>query len=168
LDAVYRRPQETSGTKSPDIFKSSAEALAWLDAEQINLVAAVQMATDTGRRPLATRLAALLVEYFNSQHRFDDWITATSGRITEGFHQSSKLQKRDTLLEALQDSQRLDKAINAIQDAVTTFRKSRDQSGEAMALNNLGPALRQAGRFDEAVAALQKATIVYRETGDPL
>ena len=61
----------------PEVFTGRDAALAWLDAERASLVAAVQMAADTGRYQAAMLLPLMLAEYLSWRRRFDDWITVT-------------------------------------------------------------------------------------------
>jgi hypothetical protein len=66
------------GMAVPGQFTGRDAALDWLDAERASLVAAVQMAADTGRGQAARRLPLLLAEYFSWRRRFDDWIATTT------------------------------------------------------------------------------------------
>ena len=61
------------GMTVPEEFTGPDSALAWLDAECPNLVAAAKMAADTDEADLALHLSLLLAEYFNRRQRFDDW-----------------------------------------------------------------------------------------------
>jgi tetratricopeptide (TPR) repeat protein len=165
LYTAYRHLRPAGDKDGAGFFTSSAEARAWFDDERISLAAAIEMAEDTGRGRIASRLAALLAEYFNSERQFDDWITITAMSrpvSSRGGH----ARKGDELHDTLQDLRRLDKAITDLQEAVTIFQNNGDQYGEAMALNNLGLALRKARRFDEAITALHRAVVLYQGGDD--
>lgn len=158
MDALYTAYRHLLAADDDDgaaFFANSAEARAWFDDERVSLAAAIEMAANTGRNQIASRLSALLAEYFNSERQFDDWITITVMNrpiSSRGGHS----RKGDELRATLRDLRRLDKAITELHDAVTIFQNNVDQYGEAMALNNLGLALRKARRFDEAITALRK------------
>jgi len=144
-------------------------ALAWLDGERASLVAAVQMAADTGRDQAALGLPLSLDAYLRWRRRFDDSITIT----TTSLNTARRLRDRhgegaalNNLGIALREVRRFEEAITVLQDAAALCRDTGDRHGEAMALTNLGPALREVRRFEEAITVLQDAAAIYREAGD--
>ena len=56
----------------PEGFASQDQALAWLDAERHNLIAAAVLAARTGSQQIAMRLPLSLGEYLYLRRRFDD------------------------------------------------------------------------------------------------
>jgi hypothetical protein len=62
------------GEEVPAGFAGRDDALAWLDAERPNLVAAAVLAASTGRDQVALNLPLALSEYLSWRRRFDDWI----------------------------------------------------------------------------------------------
>jgi len=156
------------GGSRPAQFPGREAALAWLDGERASLVAAVSMATDTGRDQAALRLPLVLGEYL-AWRRFDDWLATTTislntaRRLGDRHRQGTAL---NNLGAALRQARRFDEAITACQDAAAICRETGDRRGEGMALNNLGTALGEVRRFDEAITACQDAAAIYRQTGD--
>jgi tetratricopeptide (TPR) repeat protein len=153
----------------PERFTGRDAALAWLDAERASLLAAVQMAADTGRGEAAHRVPQLLAEYFSWRRRFDDWIAITTlsldtaRRLGDRRGEAAAL---NILGVALREVRRFEEAITACQDAAAIYRDTGDRHGEGTALGNLGVALREARRFEEAITACQDAAAIYRDTGD--
>src|SRR5580693_2442759 len=67
--------QALPGQSVPGEFSGRDDALAWLDAQRPNLVAAVASAAATGRDQEAMRLPLALGAYLSWRRRFDDWLT---------------------------------------------------------------------------------------------
>jgi tetratricopeptide (TPR) repeat protein len=157
------------GSLVPEDFTGQADALAWLDAERPNLVAAVRMAADSGRDEVAIDLAYALAQYFRWRRHFDDLMaTATislkaANRLSNRHDEGGAL---NNLGNALREVRRFEEAIRAHGDAATIFRETGDQDNEGGALNNLGLDLQEARRFEEAIRAYRDAAPIFRETGD--
>jgi tetratricopeptide (TPR) repeat protein len=158
-----------AGASAPTEFTDRDEALAWLDSERVNLIAAVAMAAETGRDQIAMKLPLDLNEYLSWRRRFDDWLTVLlisrdcARRQGDRAHEAAAL---GSLGVALRQVRRFEDAISAHQDAVAIFRETGDRHGEGMTLNNLGSVLRQVRRFDEAISAHQDAAAIFRDTSD--
>ena len=157
------------GMAVPGQFTGRDDALGWLDAERASLVAAVQMAADTGRGQAAMRLPLMLAEYFSWRRRFDDWIATTTLSLDAARRLGDRRREAGALNNlglALAEVRRFEEAITAHQDAAAIARDTGDRDGEGRALNNLGLALREVRRFDEAITAHQDAAAIYRDTGN--
>jgi tetratricopeptide (TPR) repeat protein len=158
-----------AGMAVPGQFTGRDAALAWLDAERASLVAAVQMAADTGRGQAALALPPRLAEYFSWRRRFDDWIATTTVSLDAARRLGDRRGEAAALTNlgvALAGVRRFEEAITAHQHAAAIDRDTGDRHGEGMALGNLGLALRQVRRFEEAITACQDAAAIDRETGD--
>jgi hypothetical protein len=70
--------QARVGTATPAWFTGREGALAWLDAEWPNLIAAVTMAAGTGRDQIAMNLSLAFSRYLSWRRRFDEWIAVMS------------------------------------------------------------------------------------------
>ena len=151
------------------VFAGRADALAWLDDQRPNLVAAVALAADTGRYQEAMALPLRLGEYLAWRRRFDDWLAvlevsrATARQVNDEHNEGLALMD---LGHALCEARRFEEAISACRDAVAIFGKTGYRLGEGMRLTNLGNALRAARRFEEAISVHQDAVAICRETGD--
>jgi tetratricopeptide (TPR) repeat protein len=157
------------GTWPPGDFADRDHALAWLDAERRNLVAAVQLAADTGRDHVAVSLPLLLAQYFAQRRDFADLRATTLVSLTTARHLGDRDAEADALTNlgaALLETGQLSEAAAAHRDAVAIFKETGDRQGEGDALNNLGLALTAMGRVAEAVSVHQDAASVFRETGD--
>jgi tetratricopeptide (TPR) repeat protein len=167
--AADARLQTLTDTPITGDFTSREDALAWLDAERPNLVAAVTMAASTGRDEIAMQLPLRLSEYLSGRQRFDDWISTTMISRDAARHVHDQLNEATALTEiglALLSSDRSEEAITSYQDAAAIFRETGDQNGEGIALDNLGIALGEVGRFEEAITTYQDAAAIFRETGN--
>ena len=168
-DAADDHLRALPGGAVPNEFGSRKAALAWLDAERPNLVAAISMAFDTGRDPTAIDLALILVDYLVERRRFDDLLTITAigltaaQRIGDRHRESMAL---NNLGIALKEVGRSEEAITAYQKVADIFHDMGDQYREALVLDNLGVPLREVGRFEEAIIAHQKAIFMLRQTDD--
>ena len=157
------------GMPLPAGFTGREDALAWLDAERPNLIAAVTMAASTGREQIAMRLPLNLSEYLEWRRRFDDWLATimvsrdAARRLGDRRNEAAAL---GTLGNLLPQIRRFEDAITACQDAAAIFRETGSRHREGMALDNLGIALDGAGRVEEAITAHQDAAAIFRETGD--
>ena len=168
-DAADEHLQALPGMAVPERFTGRDDALGWLDAERASLVAAVQMAADTGRGQAARRLPLLLAEYLSWRRRFDDQITTITLSVDAARRLGDRRGEAGALTGlgfALREVRRFEEAITACQDAAAIFRDTGDRRGEGRALNNLGIALREVRRFGEAITACQDAAAILREIGD--
>ncbi|MGH3274401.1 MAG: ATP-binding protein [Streptosporangiaceae bacterium] len=153
----------------PDVFTGRDEALAWLDGERASLIAAVQMAANSGRNLAALGLTLALSEYFSWRRRFDDWITAATTSLDIARRLGDRRSEGAVLGDlgiALQEVGRFEEAITAHQGAATIFRETGDRHGQGMVLTSLGLTLRNMERFEEAITTLHEAIIIFTATGD--
>ena len=161
--------QALPGSALPGSFTDRSDALAWLDAQRPSLVAAAQMAADTGRDQVALELPIVLTEYFQWRRRLDDWLSTLTISLNAARNMGDRANEGKTfsiLGVALREVRRFEEAITACQDAAAIYRETGDRNGEGMALTNLGAALQGVWRFEEAITACQDAAAIYRETGD--
>ena len=145
-------------------FADRDDALAWLDAERPNLVAAVSMAAATGRDQVACDLPLALGQYLYWQRRFDDWLAILDISLTAARKLGDRGKEGEALRQrawALHERRRFKEAIAACHEAMQIFRHK-----EATALAILGHALCGEQEFGKASEAYQRAEAIYRETGD--
>ena len=157
------------GTPVPAVFTGRDDALAWLDTERPNLIAATTMADSTGRDQIAMGLPLSLAEYFTWFRHFDDLLSTTmvsrdaARRLHDRQGEGTAL---GNLGNALVEVRRFEEAITAHQDAAEIFRETGNRHGEGTALTGLGNALVEVRRFEEAITAYQEDLAICRETGD--
>lgn len=147
---------------------SPAAALDWMDAERLNLLAAITMAADTGRDQVAMWLPFCLGLYFHRRRRFDDQLAAATVSLAAAQRLGDRRNEAVALTNlgtAFSEQGRHGEAIAILQRAAAAFREMGNQLREAMALGNLGAALSQEGRSQEAITAIRDAAAIYRAIG---
>jgi tetratricopeptide (TPR) repeat protein len=160
---------EALSSAASGVFAGRADALAWFDAEQSNLIAAVSMAVETGRDQVAMWLPISLAAYLDLRRRLDDKLSIvavsrdTAQRLGDRKGEAAAL---NTLGNTLAQLRRFDEAITMLRDAVAIFRETGDRQGEGMALGNIGNILAQLRRFDEAITMLRDAVAIFQEASD--
>ncbi|MFC4147554.1 tetratricopeptide repeat protein [Micromonospora mangrovi] len=150
-------------------FATRTEALAWLEAERPNLVAACTSAARHGQDLSGVALASLLPDYLIFRRHLADLITVTtaaraiSQRVGDRHGEGMALSH---LGVALNEAGRSAEAVVAHTRAVELIRATGGPLDEGIALNNLGLALRGAGRVDEAITAHERSVAIHRGTGN--
>jgi tetratricopeptide (TPR) repeat protein len=143
-------------------FESEASALAWLDAERGNLIAAVHLAAERGPAHFSWQLVEALHPYFWSRRNDLDWrVTGeTALRAAEAVDDG---HARATMHRALGLAHWIrgdgESSIRHSKLALALSRASGDVLGEARALTNLGIAHGDRGGPAEA-ADFQAAALV--------
>ncbi|HEX5493983.1 MAG TPA: tetratricopeptide repeat protein [Mycobacteriales bacterium] len=167
-DAADDHVRALPGQPVPDRFTDREAALAWLQAERPNLVAAVERAAEAGQHDVAAKLALALGPFLNFRHVTDDHLATATVAVREAAHLDPYWQAVawDNLGVVLRKVRQFGEAIDAHQRGVDLCQQAGNRSGEAIVLSNLGAALQGAGRFDEALDAHQRAVEICRQVGD--
>ncbi|WP_033400041.1 tetratricopeptide repeat protein [Actinokineospora enzanensis] len=149
-------------------FHHLKDAVDWLAAERVNLVAVVVWTSLTGHHDHAVRLAAALADHLDRNHHLTDWVVVARHARRSALHFGPRDQAKaaDNLGAALRASHRFAEALLACRDAVARYHRFGDRAGEAAAADNLGTTLRALGRFDEARDAHQHAVDLHRAAAD--
>ncbi|WP_189453297.1 ATP-binding protein [Streptomyces abikoensis] len=150
-------------------FATREEAVAWLDDERANLVAASVAAPGLGARKLSLILFETLSGYFSLRRHFDDWLLvgATAMRVALDLDWPlAQAEVTQNLSVPMRHLRRFDQAADMLEAARAVYRKIGDRGGEGGALTNLGLVLWETRRFDEAIPLLEEAIAIHRETGD--
>ncbi|MFI9236031.1 ATP-binding protein [Streptomyces sp. NPDC053079] len=150
-------------------FATREQAVAWLDDERANLVAAAVAAPGLGARKLSLILFETLSGYFSLRRHFDDWllIGVTAMRVALDLDWPlAQAEVTQNLSVPMRHLRRFDQAADMLEAARAVYRKIGDRSGEGGALSNLGLVLWETRRFDEAIPLLEEAIAIHRETGD--
>jgi tetratricopeptide (TPR) repeat protein len=168
-DAANQHVEALAGPPTSKAFTGRTYALAWLDAERPNLIAAVSMAADAGRDQVAMRLPQQLAAYLDLRRRFEEKLTITTisrniaRRLGDRTSEASALTNLGGTLALLRQ---LDEAITVLQDALAFYREVGDRRGEGMALGNLASTWAQMRQVDKAITTCRKVADIFRETGD--
>jgi DNA-binding SARP family transcriptional activator/tetratricopeptide (TPR) repeat protein len=157
-----------AGAAGPPPFADLSAALAWCDAEQLNLVAAVADAAERGIDEYAWRLAVALQRYYNRSCRWADWRTtheaalvcvrAAGNRGGEGMLLIS-LGTRCVRLQEIETGRELLRRAEAIMSEVG------DRRGAAMARAFQGNAHMMVGEWEQAAQLFRAVLDPYRESG---
>lgn len=150
-------------------FTDRDDALAWLDAEQVNVVAAVTADAGDGtpavRDRLTVDLAAALVEFLSWRRQVADRIAVTEAavRAARRLGDALRLARATSHLgTALLTARQFERAIIECTTASQLSVALADTYGAAVAVNNLGLGLRHTRRFADAVIAHSDARDLYR------
>ena len=157
------RPQAGKPVAAEIIGRKNA--LAWLDAERPNLIAAVALAAATGHDRIAMSLTIRLWEYLVSQLRFDDLLTVVATSRDCARRQNSRAYEAGTLanLGPTLLAPLFDEPLSSIQDLVSTWREARN------AMTRIAATLKEASaylqekeglRLEEAISAQQDAVAI--------
>ncbi|MFJ9662065.1 tetratricopeptide repeat protein, partial [Streptomyces griseoflavus] len=163
-DAADDRLRALPGQEVTARFTSRADALAWLDAERSNLLAAA-----TAHPTFALNAADALTGYLHRRRYFTDVLALAQHALTDA-RQSGDRDREGTALNnlglALREVRRFEEAIDAHTQTAAIFHELDDRHREAGALNNLGLALREVRRFEEAIDAHTQAAAIFHELDD--
>jgi tetratricopeptide (TPR) repeat protein len=171
LADAWLRSVRGQGVPAEDGFAGREEALAWLDTERANLVAAVVAAANTGRDRVAVELAARLAEFLDWRRHVDDWLRVAQAGVQAARRMRDRHQCANALNRlgiALHQVRRFEEAMIAHTEARDIYGETEDRHGEGQALGNLGNALREVRRFEEAITAHTRARVIFQNAGDRL
>ncbi|MEV8019086.1 tetratricopeptide repeat protein [Streptomyces sp. NPDC086554] len=157
------------GEPVPELFEGRADALAWLDTERANLVAAAQWAAYDDHAATATAVALNLWSYLDWRRYFDDLITVSRAAQQASERSGDAEQEASAwncLGLTLWEVERVPEAVDACTRSRDLYRSVGNSNGEAMAWNSLGTALAQGGVLDEAIDALHCARDLHHAAGD--
>lgn len=151
------------------VFSSRAQAIAWLDTERANLVAAMRGTDQVRHGTLLIPLSSLLGTYLYFRGYYDDFVTVSSraqdtARLIGD--RTGEARACNELGLALRSANRPIEAIDALTRARDLLATVGDRTGEAFAWNFLGSALRDAGRPSEAADVLAQAGELFRSLND--
>ncbi|MGY0235494.1 tetratricopeptide repeat protein [Longispora urticae] len=163
-DAHLRPAVAPSGSPTPDLVDGAA-AMAWLDAERVNLLSAADHAAHHGWLEHTVDLSLILTRYLD---------TGSHNREAEALHRlalrGTDPAKRGRSLSFLGVTcwrqGRYGEAHEHFRAAVALARDAGDRATEGNILNNLGVVLVRLGRYGEAVDHHERAAVIARETGD--
>jgi DNA-binding SARP family transcriptional activator len=149
-------------------FPGRGQALAWLDLEAPNLLAAVRHAADHGPRLLAFRLADTLRGYFWLRVPAASWQDVASA-VGSAAAAEGDLHAQVAAALSLGDlhwnRNRYPEAIEHYTEAVRHSQEVGWSEGEAVALDRLGLAHWRSGQLQPAATYLTRSLAVARRTG---
>jgi tetratricopeptide (TPR) repeat protein/transcriptional regulator with XRE-family HTH domain len=150
-------------------FPDTPAALAWLEAERGNLVAAImqaiRLAGPTFPRELAGQLSRALFGFFVVRGHWNDWVQVNEAVLAGARQAADRAGQAGALADlgsAYEWLGRYPEAIASHQEGLALFRDLGDGDGEASSLNNLGSIYDRLGRRQEAVDCLRQSLVIFR------
>jgi DNA-binding SARP family transcriptional activator/tetratricopeptide (TPR) repeat protein len=167
---IVRLPRNQLDGALPTIRFSDAEhALAWLDAERPNLIAAVTSAVQSGPRSTAWLLADALRGYLFIRPSMIEWLAVARAGLAaadaEGDVQGQAAAQL-CLAEAFWVHGQYDDARDHYQRALTLTARAGWSHGHAAALNNLANVFARTGQLLEAARQYRRALAIRRGLRD--
>ncbi|WP_433363560.1 tetratricopeptide repeat protein [Actinoplanes sp. CA-142083] len=160
-DTLFPRTrQERPHLDAKPAFADAASARAWLDAERVNLVAAVGHAAAGGWAAHATGLAATLRLYLDSGTHHVDALAVHGLARDAARDAGERAVALHNLAKACWRLGRYEEADGHLREALPALR------GEAGILETLGATRYSLGRYDDAIAFYGEAALIHRSGGD--
>jgi len=166
---VVRLPVPRDGSVRPGLaFDDHAQALAWLDAERPNLLAAIHHAATHGPFTAAWRLADALRGHLYLRMHTVDWHAAATAALDAAeadrdLHGQAAARLSLAALHGVQNRYR--QAIGEFESALERARQVGWVAGQAAMLGNLGAMHDELGQLDRAVDGYTEALALDRRTG---
>jgi DNA-binding SARP family transcriptional activator/tetratricopeptide (TPR) repeat protein len=146
-----------------------ADPLAWMDAEQVNLSAAVELAARAGLDELCWDLATTLVTLFEARGYLDHW-ESTHRVALDAVRLAGNERGTAAVLGSLGtlhlNRRQFDSARAALSTALGTFERIEDDKGQALCLRDLALIKRFEGDHDQALALYNRARDGFARSGD--
>ena len=155
------------GTPFPGVDR----ALAWLESERPNLLAAVhQVAADPALpAAAATSLARALFAFFHVRGYLNDWVEVNEAARAVARRAGDPIAEahasRD-LGAAFEVRGEYSKALTCLGGALDRYAAAGDRPGEAACLNGLGTVYDSLGQLSEAARCLERSLAISRALAD--
>jgi tetratricopeptide (TPR) repeat protein len=165
LPRTYARPPGP-----PPSFSADADAVAWLDAQRLNLMAVLRTAAERRWDATAWQLADAMWPLFLRLRHYDLWIEAHEIGLASARrdgHRAAERQMLNSGAIGLGGAGRLDDAITWYAESLDAARETGDVRDEGQALLGIGACHRDAGRLAAAVPHLDAAVAVWEGCGYP-
>jgi tetratricopeptide (TPR) repeat protein len=140
---------------APQAFDGADDARAWLQAEYVNLIAAIRHAASTGDAELAARLPLAMMSFFEFESHFDDGLAMYRLGLDAATPAGNKraeamLCNNMGILHSVRRS--YDEGERWFQRALPAWREIADEHGEGQALINLAGVYVGRGTGDASAA----------------
>jgi DNA-binding SARP family transcriptional activator/tetratricopeptide (TPR) repeat protein len=164
-----RRPDVPRSGRPVPALTDPPRAMAWLDAERSNLVAAALHAADHGWPGHTARIAATVYRYLLIGAHHADALTLHQRALAEttrGQDRAGQGTALNNLGNVCWQLGQYDRAFGYYQRALALRRSTGDRAGEAAVLNNLGVICMMRGSYDEAFVHYGAALAIHHETAN--
>jgi tetratricopeptide (TPR) repeat protein len=149
-------------------FSDKADALAWLDARRLDLMAVLRDAVDRGWDETAWQLVDASWPLYLHLRHYDLWIEAHEIGLGAARRSGNGMAERQMLNSGaigLSAAERIDDAILWYRESAEAARVAGDVRDEGQAFLGLGACHHHAGRRDEAVRHLNRAIALWEDCG---
>ncbi len=153
---------------TPEKLADHPAAWAWFTAEYPVLLAAIQLAADTGHHTRAWQLPHTLVPFFERQGHWHDFAATHQTALTATQHHADQQGQAHAHLgigHARARISRIDEARPHLQHALRLFEELGDQAGQSHAHNWLGRTFDTQEHYEEALTHQQQAVNLARTGG---
>jgi tetratricopeptide (TPR) repeat protein/transcriptional regulator with XRE-family HTH domain len=161
-------------------FPDASAALAWLETERPNLLAAVAQAAGAGRpgkagisaappAALAGQLASALFGFCYVRNLWGDVLQMSKAVLDVAGQHHDRAARAGALADvgvACERLGRFEDAVSSLQESVDIFRALGDRHGQAASLSSLCVACYRLGRYEVAIAHVEESLAIFRELGD--
>ena len=151
-------------------FDSYDDALAWMETERANLVAAVRLAASAEMDDIAWQLAVELWDLLSLRGYTTDWLGTHEVAVAA----ARRLADDDALAWCLNHlaagygvAGQHTAAIACLREALAVNRRLGHRRSEAAVLNNLSKSYEEVGSLEEGMSCAQEALAICREIGHP-
>jgi DNA-binding SARP family transcriptional activator len=163
-----RGPDTPPGVALP-VHADRRAALAWLDGERANVIAAAAAAADGGFAEHAWRIPRHLWGYFEARNLWSEWL-ACNERALHGLKPGAdplgEARTRLALGVCNKELRRYEEAVGHYTAAADLFDRAGSLSGRAGALINLANVHRRLGDYAEGASCLERAQAILAGTED--
>ncbi|MEU7863251.1 BTAD domain-containing putative transcriptional regulator [Nonomuraea sp. NPDC049141] len=153
----------------PPVLAGPADAMAWLDEQRANLIAAITLSAEYGWHALTWRLPHVLWRFFFVRGHVSDWIDTHLLALDAARNAGDPRALAETTKNlgfAYWRSGHLSEALKHHHRALILDQESGDCWGEAKTRNHLGFIYDRSGRFAEALDQQHRSLALYEKAGD--
>lgn len=150
-------------------FADAGAALAWLEAERANLLAAVIRAASADLHTAVLQLAPATFVFFLQRGYWLDCVRLNRTALAVAEKCGDRLAQAQALCDlggAFEFQGRSDDALGCISRSLDIHREIGNEGGQAALLNNLGVVHSRQGRHDEALAFVRQSLSLHRRMGN--
>lgn len=172
---IDRVPQPESATISDlgtlPALDSRAGALAWMDAEHVNVLSCVEECRRRERNELVVSLASVMAPYLRHAGPWDRAAQVHKAAVSAAQRIGNRAAEADALANlGLVSRLTADysSAIQVLKDALDAYREVGSRHGQAQTLNQLGIVWYLMAEYPQAATAQTESLTICRETGDLL
>ncbi|MEV2228155.1 tetratricopeptide repeat protein [Streptomyces phaeochromogenes] len=163
-DRVKEAHARTENEEPPtDCFAGRQEAIQWLEAERLNLLAILSQACDSEHWSYVFPLARRLSGFLNKHRYLDDWcfVAAAAARAATYLGEPWLREAVLNLGEALTTASRYDEGLECLERSMELNIKASDTFGQGRTMNVIGVVRMELGQLEEASNLFHQAAEIF-------